>query len=96
MIANKSISKYFENTESGRGPPKPKKETFFNRQLSLLSERMKMNHPAKNQKQNFKKPPQSFEATRGPPKFRKRHLFPPYSKLQTIPIFSYFLYLRNR
>jgi len=49
MIASESISKYFENIEAGRGPPEPKKKTFFYPPL-FFNERNR-NEPASSDNQ---------------------------------------------
>ena len=50
MIVSKSISKYFESIEAGRGPPKQKKKTFFIIPPLFFSER-NQNEPANENNQ---------------------------------------------
>jgi hypothetical protein len=66
MIANSSISRYFENTEAGRGPPTSKKETFFVLCYHPIKE-IEMNHPKQTTGRNYNAPPHSFESTLSPP-----------------------------
>ena len=92
MIASKSILKYFESIEAGRGPPELKKKTFFMTRYYFSMKELKMNQPIQTTKQNFKAPPRSFESTRGPPELRKDTFSlqtsscKPYSQPPIIPL----------